>query len=367
LSVKRCIAAVAVIAAFSGMARAQDSPRLLLTPQRLRRLQRDRARQTVRWQNFEAQIQSGPDSPQRGFELALYYAVTHDEKRGREAIQWALAHACGQQQLDLIVSWCADLISNEERLRFESPTCRTNSGARIFAFRSLQDGSFREAQKLYAACEYLVIYQSQQHSNPPQATPQFFSQLPIEFLLSLRPEQVEHPDWMTHIAALALVAVDPNLEASQYVQGWAIEDRQMIREGPGVGYEFLWADPYLPGVGYQNLEPWIYDEKGRLFARTNWDPQSCWIAISTRGIEEEHCPKGWREKPATFGHLILLPMTARCEELPELTPKDTALLWRLSPGATVSYHDEKQHSGRADAAGIFRLPLGAEGKVCVAR
>jgi hypothetical protein len=71
LSVKRCIATVGVIAALSGMARAQDSPRLLLTPQRLRRLQRDRARQTLRWQNFEARVQSVPDSPERGFELAL--------------------------------------------------------------------------------------------------------------------------------------------------------------------------------------------------------------------------------------------------------------------------------------------------------
>ena len=36
----------------------------------------------------------------------------------------------------------------------------------------------------------------------------------------------------------------------------------MIREGPGVAYEFFWADPYLPGVGYQNLDPWVYDRPG---------------------------------------------------------------------------------------------------------
>lgn len=342
-----------------GAAAAQDAPKLLLTPQRLRRLQRDRERQTVRWQNFEARVESVPDSPERGFELALYYAITGDEKRGREAVQWALTHQCDWRQVPFILDWTSELPSAEERRTLESRRCPADPFAGDAALDSLDVGGFLDAQTLYAACEYLVAMR--------RAPPRFFDRLPIEFLLSLRPEQVEHPDWLTHIAALAMVAADPNLEASQYLQGWAIEDRQMIREGPGVGYEFLWADPYLPGVGYQNLEPWIYDDQGRLFARTNWDVQACWIAISTDEIEEEHCPAGWRENPATFGHLILIPMTARCEQLPELTPRDTAILWRLRPGATVSYRDDKQRSGRADPVGMFKLPLGATGKVCEAR
>ncbi len=74
-----------------------------------------------------------------------------------------------------------------------------------------------------------------------------------------------------HVAALALVAIDPNLPASQFLQSWALEDTQTLREGPGVAYELLWADPYLPGVGYQNMEPWVYDDHGRLFARANWE------------------------------------------------------------------------------------------------
>jgi hypothetical protein len=192
--------------------------------------------------------------------------------------------------------------------------------------------------------------------------------LPSEFLLSLLPEQIEHPDWMVHIAALAVVAVDPNLEASQYLQAWAIEDRQMLKEGPGVAYEFLWADPYLPGVGYQNLEPWAYDENGWLFARTSWDPGACWISISVDDLLDEHCPGGWGEKPARFGHLTLIPMTARCLDAPSLTPQEAAVLWRLNEGATVSYRFEKQQrTGHADEAGMFKLPFGATGKVCAAR
>ena len=33
-----------------------------------------------------------------------------------------------------------------------------------------------------------------------------------------------------------------------------MEDPKMATDGPGVAYEFLWANPYLPGLGYHN---WI--------------------------------------------------------------------------------------------------------------
>jgi hypothetical protein len=346
-------------------ANAQDAPRLLLPPQRLRRLQRDRERQTVRWADFETRIHSVPDSPERGFELALYFAVTQDKKSGREAVDWALSRHCERRQFQLILDWCSDLMSEEERRKLAGACPTVDERATL---SSLQNGGYRDAHVLYAACEYLMRVRAAQHTDLRQEASQFFSQLPVEFLLSLKPAQVEHPDWMTHVAALALVAVDPNLEGSQYLQGWAIEDRQRIREGPGVAYEFLWADPYLPGVGYQNLDSWTYNASGRLFARTNWDADACWIAISTRGVEEENCPAGWRDKPGRFGSMILIPMTSRCQELPHLDANETAMLWRLKPNESVSYRDRKQqHSVRADAAGLARLSVGAEGKVCAAR
>ena len=98
------VAIVAVLAlSFTDLPTAESTdvatPKLLLTPQRLRRLQRDRERQTVRWLNFENRVESVPESPERGFELALYYAVTHDEKQGREAVQWALTLSAQQTQV----------------------------------------------------------------------------------------------------------------------------------------------------------------------------------------------------------------------------------------------------------------------------
>src|SRR5258706_11839746 len=67
-----------------------DAPRLLLNRQRLRLLQRERERQTMRWETFAALIASGIDMPEPGFALALYYRVSGDMASGRKAVEWAL-------------------------------------------------------------------------------------------------------------------------------------------------------------------------------------------------------------------------------------------------------------------------------------
>jgi hypothetical protein len=364
LRLKTATVCTVLLSTVSAAAHAQDAP-LLLTPQHLKRLQRDRQRQTVRWLNFETRVQSLPDSPQRGFELALYYAVTRDESRGREAIAWALTHPCDSRQTPQILDWTGDLISESERAKI--PACRPALTPETL-LASLQNGAFRNPQTLYTACEYVMTVRASQHTDLRESAPHFFSQLPVQFLLSLKPAQIDHPDWMTHIAALALVALDPNLEASQFLQAWAIEDRQMLRDGPGVAYEFLWADPYLPGVGYQNLDPWTYDAAGHLFARTNWDINACWIAISPHGVEEQNCPPDWRDQPTRFGRLTLLPMTNRCEDLPAFEPNRSLLLWRLAPGQSVTFRDGKQQrSAQADPAGLLSISPTAQGKVCAAR
>lgn len=373
----------------------ESVPKLLLTPQRLKRLKRDRERQTVRWVNFENRVETVPDSPERGFELALYYAVTGDQARGREAIDWALK-SNDHRQMALVLDWCGPLLSDEQRKRLTSRAgsfllegpLRRFTMARDFLFatiaadkpvsayteeerkpfvRGLQAGAFSDPQELYAACEFLMAYRTAERDDLREDAPRFFSDLPIEFLLSLKPDQVEHPDWMAHVAALALVAVDPNLQGSQFLQGWAMESRQMIREGTGVAYELLWADPYLPGVGYQNLDLWVYDkDAGRLFARSDWTPQACWIAISKKGIEEEHCAAGWQRAPTSFGHLTLIPLTAPCADLPERKDTPNAILWKLPPGQAVTFTAGKDsHTEQADSSGMLELGANIGGKVCI--
>src|SRR6266852_5072205 len=63
-----------------------DAPRLLLNRQRLRLLQRERERQSMRWEQFASLIQGGVAMPEPGFALALHYRVSGDAASGRKAV-----------------------------------------------------------------------------------------------------------------------------------------------------------------------------------------------------------------------------------------------------------------------------------------
>ncbi len=381
----------------NSMAVAQESeqtPRLLLTPQRLRRLQRDRERQTVRWLNFDKRVQTAPDSPERGFELALYYVVTHDEARGREAVAWATAHACDHRQVSLIVDWTGELAGETLKTKLSGcPFVGTDASseiaviARDLLFSAVVSGQMDAKQTgpgnkrvmndlpnallnpsdLYAAVEYLMTIRSLTSIDLRQQDGLFFNQLPKRLLLNLRPKQIEHPDWMTHVAALAYVALDPNLENSQFLQGWAMEESQMLREGPGVAYEFLWADPYLPGIAYQNMDPWIYNADGTLSARTNWEPNACWIQITASGIKDQSCSPN-NEETRTFGTLTLSRLSSNCVDLAAPKRNETVILWGLKPGAQLTLDKANGNiPARADPAGMWAVPNEVTGKVCLSK
>ncbi len=389
---RKVLSVVPLLVALAISAVAQEAahtPQLLLNAQRLRRLKRDRERKTVRWVNFENRVNSVPDSPERGFELALYYAVTGDEAKGREAVQWALNHNSPRQNA-LVLDWCLPLVSIEQKKRLAlfhyiingQPTyelARDSWFNQVASgrdpslpvpsapFSSFTLGGYAHPEELYALCELIYTVRAATHTDLRDANPHFFSLLPAELLLSAKPSELNSPPWMQHVAALALVAIDPNLPASQFLQSWALEDNQTLREGPGVAYELLWADPYLPGVGYQNMDTWVYDDYGRLFARANWEAYSCWIEISARGVKQENCPANWQQETVAFGHLTLIPMTARCIDIPHVANNESVLVWKLQPGQKVTYGKGKeQRTSAADDAGIWRPSAYVEDRACLA-
>jgi hypothetical protein len=372
----------------------ESSPSLLLNGQRLRRLKRDRERQTVRWTNFENRVNSVADSPERGFELALYYLITSDQARGKQAVAWASAHPCDRRQVALVRDWVGK--SSEQSLTDGANPLHPCNSDRPVTAMSLRDDAFsalagggnaarvleaahhwlpemktagfmRDSQSLYAAFELIYALRSSERVDLREDDTHFFSELPLQFLLAMKPHTLEHPDWKMHAAALVLVSLDPNLGASQYLQGWAVEERHMIREGPGVAYELLWADPYLPGVGYQNMDTWIYDRDMRLLARSSWEETSCYIELSAAGIEDENCPAGWRDRATTFGHLHLIPMLQECIDLPRVNTNETVLVWKLKPNQRMVMGSGKQRVfGDADSLGVWRPGATAEGKACLA-
>ena len=83
---------------------------------------------------------------------------------------------------------------------------------------------------------------------------------------------------MSRAAGLAMVAYDTNALESQLLQGWLMRDRFVMRGSLGAVYEFLWANPYQPGLNYDHV-PLVFHEPhtGEVFARTSWDEDATWI------------------------------------------------------------------------------------------
>ncbi len=379
------LAATALV--FDSVAAQQSeghSPGLIFTPQRIKRIKRERERQTPRWSNFEERLRTVPDSPERGFELALYTAVTGEEFHPGESDKWALAHPCEHRQVALIRSVSGQAKSASApvanpcpsteagpiaRMRdrlFEHPDSPPDETQFLIALRATP---LDDARELYAAAEYLMAAKALHIADPREAASQFFNSLPVQFLLSLKPQQVDRPDWQTHVAALALVALDPNSDSAQFLQGWAIEDRQMLHEGPGVAYELLWADPYLPGVGYQNLDSWWFDpDNARLLARSDWTVNACSIQVTAAGVKDKGCPSGWQERVTTFGRLRLIPLPEGCTQLTPRPSNISAMLWKLPPNSHIRYSDDrKAQTTTVNKAGLWLVPTNVSGKVCSVR
>jgi hypothetical protein len=368
-------------------------PDLLLTPRRLHRLKLDAQRQTERWTNFEKRVKTVLDSPERGFELALYSRVADDAPSCQEAIKWGLTHVQEVRQNALIADWCRDVLTTGQqgellpRAPEKAASPFRTARDRFFAQVAEGNASLDQAhaqwkellplierdprldpRDLYALYEFLDAVNINFHSDLRQDGPKLFADLPRILLLSQQPAQMERPDWQTRLAGIMMVNLDPNLQASSFVQGWAMEDPKMVREGPGVAYEFLLADPYLPGLGYYNMDPWVYENAGGfLVARSSWDSDACWIAILRGQFQAAQCPANLRDSAAKFGRLTLLPVIKLCTEVKQ-DARAMTILSGLNPGATVEWRSGNQkRTAEADSSGLLPLPLDAQGKVCEKR
>jgi hypothetical protein len=77
-----------------------------------------------------------------------------------------------------------------------------------------------------------------------------------------------------------MVAYDSNAPGSQILQGWLMNDHFLLRGTFGAPYEFLWANPYQPGLSYFQAPLVVHDSLfGRLFVRSNWDESAAWLGF----------------------------------------------------------------------------------------
>jgi hypothetical protein len=132
-----------------------------------------------------------------------------------------------------------------------------------------------------------------------EAAPPYFHELPQYQLLGNYPAPLAGPEneyaipvykeagepdlnraALARSGDLSLVAYDNNRLENQYLQGWLMQDRLEMRSGFGAPYEFLWANPYQPGLAYAQLPTFFYDKNsGVLFARASWDEDALWFGL----------------------------------------------------------------------------------------
>ncbi len=85
---------------------------------------------------------------------------------------------------------------------------------------------------------------------------------------------------LARAAGLSMVAFDSNGLDNQFLQGWLIQDRFLMMTPFGAPYEFLWANPYQPGLSYYQLPLVFHDpNSGTLFVRSAWDEDADWFGL----------------------------------------------------------------------------------------
>jgi len=403
-------------------------PRLLLTAQRLRLLKRERDRDSMRWHQFSLLVRSAAEMPESGFALALYYQVTGDDAFGKRAVDWALGPGTDLRQLALVFDWCQPVLnaaqsktlaSKIQRLAEQRPldslagrrdrvlgviaTADENQHGEEAVLRdtvekwwraqlapALADGRTMPApDELYALAELLHAIRDNLKIELRDDIPEYFRELPKYQVLGNYPAPLEAPEneyripvfsgaaqpdldraALARVAGLSMVAYDNNALENQFLQGWLIQDRFMLQGTFGAPYEFLWANPYQPGLSYFQLPVLYHDaHSGALFVRSNWEDDAVWFGLY-RGEAQL-----FRDGKIT----VLKPPAPGAANPAPIAVGDASVMWGTAPlkfsvegGAMlvvglkpqhkylIETDDEEMREAETDRAGTLVLPYPEE-------
>ncbi|HYL39429.1 MAG TPA: hypothetical protein VEV17_26165 [Bryobacteraceae bacterium] len=313
-------------------------PRLFLTAQRIRLLQRERDRDSQRWRQFSLLVRAAAQMPEPGFSLALYYVVTTDEAFGRRAVDWALGPGTDLRQLALVFDWCQPVLAPAQAqalaakihrlMEQHPPAALTARRDQVLATIATADQSRHGEEaflrdtveqwwrkqmapalasgrtlvpmhELYALLELLHAIRDNLKIELRDDAPEYFHELPSYQVLGNYPAPLEAPEneyripvysgegqpdldraTLARAGGLSMVSYDNNALENQFLQGWLIQDRFILQGTFGAPYEFLWANPYQPGLSYFQL-PLLYHDPntGALFVRSNWEDDAVWFGL----------------------------------------------------------------------------------------
>ncbi len=399
-----------------------DHPRLFLRPARLRLLKRERERSSMRWQQFESLMAGNAPMPEPGFARALYYAVSGNSEAANAAVAWALGSGGSDlRQLALVYDWCLPAMSETQQhalaVRIQKRMADTAADQSIPAVRSrvlaavalfdevpqtpqkelersvrqwwngkvvpaLKDGrDVIPRDDAYALMELFHAVRDTTNLDLRESAAGFFKDFPIEHLMSYYPAAFPGPEndyyigaertaaepdlrlaTFSRVADLAMVALDVNAPETQVLQGWLMHDKFMLRGTLGAPYEFLWANPYQPGLSYYHV-PLIYynPDYGRLYVRSSWEDSAWWFGyfdgVMQRFSEGQLTLINARQidKPVSFGEAVICFGANTLRFQMTLAEEDAVFIVGLEPKRTyrVEVDDEEMYEASSDGAGIL--------------
>ncbi len=407
---------------------SSEHPRLFLRPARLRLLRREKERASLRWEQFHTLMAGGAPMDEPGFALALYYEVGGDKEAGRKAIAWAQGPNADLRQMALVFDWCYDLMTDSERQSFAarlakkmtdaaadaktaasiaSTSARTLAAVTLFdevpnapgrelerTVRQWWNGKINSAIRAggnpiprddaYPLYELLHAVQDNIKIDLRESNGGFFKDFPIEHLLSYYPApyQAAENDYyvgaerippsepnlklaaQSRAAELAMVAYDANEPDTQVLQGWLMHDKYLMRGTFGTPYEFLWANPYQPGLSYYHVPLIFYaPERGHLFIRSAWDDAAEWLGIFDGAMQTFIDGQVKVLNAARAPDMLDLKEAIVCfgksgwKQQFSLTEAETIFVAGLEPKRTyqIEVDDEEMVEAAADQAGILEL------------
>jgi hypothetical protein len=378
----------------------KDHPRLLLTPQRLKLLKRERQRESPRWQQFATLVAGKAQMAEPTLAYGLYYQIADEES----AVATAAAGARDVRSLALAYDWLPSQRAQlQARLRAAVPKTEptTIESARNIAFAAivLEDHATLEGlvkewwrkriapalvsgrrvithAEVYPLMELLHTVRDNIGIDLREDARRYFKDFAASRLLSYYPPTYSAPENDFHIpfgppdlkiaamsraAELSLVAYDSNSTETQFVQGWLMIDRFTMRGPLGAVYEFLWANPYQPGLSYEHV-PLRYHDKlaGRLFLRSSWDEDALWVGYMDGKAEilQDGRPQPFQvNKPIHVGTSMILPAKSpmRIEVKADSPTHWYVLGWKPNAVVEIEADDEALDERVADRGGILEL------------
>jgi hypothetical protein len=387
----------------------KDYPRLLLTPQRLKLLRRERERESPRWQQFDTLIRGKAPMPETAFAYALHFQITGDQADAKTAA----AAARDLRTLALAYDWLPDQRAEiEPRLKAamaNAPSTVEGMRSRVFAAIVLGDhvtlekiitGWWRKQvapalksgqrvfthAEVYPLMELMHVVRDNVNIDLRDDARAYFKGFAVSRILSYYPptfpaaENDFHipfgpPDLkiaaLTRAAEFSLVAYDNNSTETQFVQGWLLHDRFSMRGTFGAPYEFLWANPYQPGLSYAHLPTHFHDAlSGRLFMRSSWDEDATWLGYIDGKAEvlREGKPQPLQvNKTLIIGQSVITPAKSPMRfEVAADQPKHWYVLgWKPGAAIEIEADDEELDERIADRGGILALEFKREQKISV--